>query len=134
MLALLWGLLVAILILLVSLVCLFSLLRVLKAPRTFAGLEKCTLLVVLGSGSERLCMCCSELQIESPLGGHTSEMFRLLDSLSLVRYEPRIYYVAQTDAMSTHKLEEFESKNPARQTASSSVRFLLQRDLIAGSF
>lgn len=41
------------------------------------------------------------------LGGHTSELIRLLGSLS-ENYQPRIYIVANTDKMSLDKIEQFE--------------------------
>jgi len=40
-------------------------------------------------------------------GGHTTEMLRLLGSLS-VYYQPRIYVLAETDKMSAEKITSFE--------------------------
>ncbi|XP_028413078.1 UDP-N-acetylglucosamine transferase subunit ALG14 homolog [Dendronephthya gigantea] len=43
-------------------------------------------------------------------GGHTKEMLLLLKGLSRFYY-PRIYVVADTDTMSSEKIENFEQKN-----------------------
>ena len=49
-------------------------------------------------------------------GGHTTEMLRLLENLSNA-YSPRHYIVADTDEMSTHKINSFEQiradRNPS---------------------
>ncbi|KAK3755308.1 hypothetical protein QZH41_014615 [Actinostola sp. cb2023] len=42
-------------------------------------------------------------------GGHTSEILRLMSGLSSM-YDPRIYVVADTDKMSTEKIETFENE------------------------
>lgn len=41
-------------------------------------------------------------------GGHTSEMLKLLKNFDRDIFSPRIYYVADTDELSTVKLEQFE--------------------------
>ena len=43
------------------------------------------------------------------VGGHTTEMFRLLSGTDLNIYKPRIYTIAATDTMSTTKMKEFEA-------------------------
>lgn len=40
-------------------------------------------------------------------GGHTTEILRLLESLSNA-YSPRHYVIADTDEMSAHKINSFE--------------------------
>lgn len=49
-------------------------------------------------------------------GGHTTEMIRLLGSLS-VYYQPRIYVLAETDKMSAEKITSFE-KNRTGEVSS----------------
>ena len=59
------------------------------------------------------------------LGGHTSEMLRLLAALNLQNYVPRHYIIADTDVMSEDKVRSFERNAPlndTRQTVSSSKR------------
>ncbi|KAM7444664.1 UDP-N-acetylglucosamine transferase subunit [Porites harrisoni] len=46
-------------------------------------------------------------------GGHTTEMMRLLGSLSSY-YQPRIYIVAETDKMSVEKITSFEKEKTNR--------------------
>lgn len=46
-------------------------------------------------------------------GGHTTEMMRLLGSLSSY-YQPRIYIVAETDKMSVEKITSFEKEKTSR--------------------
>ena len=46
-------------------------------------------------------------------GGHTTEMMRLLGSLSSY-YQPRIYIVAETDKMSVEKITTFEQEKTNR--------------------
>ena len=46
-------------------------------------------------------------------GGHTTEMMRLLGSLSSY-YQPRIYIVAETDKMSVEKISAFEKEKTNR--------------------
>ena len=46
-------------------------------------------------------------------GGHTTEMMRLLGSLSSY-YQPRIYIVAETDKMSVEKITTFEKEKTKR--------------------
>ena len=43
-------------------------------------------------------------------GGHGMEMTRLLSSLNKDHYSPRIYVIAQKDAMSRNKVEKLESE------------------------
>lgn len=50
-------------------------------------------------------------------GGHTTEILRLLESLSAV-YTPRHYVIADTDRMSEDKIRAFEA---ARQSSKSQV-------------
>ncbi|XP_055002331.1 UDP-N-acetylglucosamine transferase subunit ALG14 homolog isoform X3 [Sorex araneus] len=52
-------------------------------------------------------------------GGHTTEILRLLGSLSNA-YSPRHYVIADTDKMSTQKIKEFE-QNRANQDPSTRV-------------
>lgn len=47
-------------------------------------------------------------------GGHTAEMFALLESLELRRYTPRCYVVAATDTGSAAKAHAFEALASAR--------------------
>lgn len=51
-------------------------------------------------------------------GGHTTEMFGLLDKLPLERYHPRHYIVAATDKISVGKAEEYESRHGTGDSAS----------------
>jgi beta-1,4-N-acetylglucosaminyltransferase len=44
-------------------------------------------------------------------GGHTTEMFGLLDKMDLNKYDPRHYIVASTDTMSVSKAEEYETRH-----------------------
>ncbi|OWK04594.1 ALG14, partial [Cervus elaphus hippelaphus] len=46
-------------------------------------------------------------------GGHTTEILRLLENLSDA-YSPRHYIVADTDEMSTHKINSFEQNRADR--------------------
>jgi beta-1,4-N-acetylglucosaminyltransferase len=41
-------------------------------------------------------------------GGHTAEMFRIVDALDLNRYSPRVYVAAATDAMAHTKVKHHE--------------------------
>lgn len=43
-------------------------------------------------------------------GGHTTEVLRIMSSLSSMYY-PRIYVVADTDKMSKEKIESFENES-----------------------
>ena len=47
-------------------------------------------------------------------GGHTAEMFALLESLELSHYRPRCYVVAATDSGSAAKAHAFEAAAAAR--------------------
>ncbi|XP_043732563.1 UDP-N-acetylglucosamine transferase subunit ALG14 homolog [Cervus elaphus] len=71
---------------------------VVLSPRAPVPRRSLSLLVVAGSG------------------GHTTEILRLLENLSDA-YSPRHYIVADTDEMSTHKINSFEQnradKNPS---------------------
>uniref|UniRef100_A0A8C2RUK3 UDP-N-acetylglucosamine transferase subunit ALG14 n=1 Tax=Capra hircus TaxID=9925 RepID=A0A8C2RUK3_CAPHI len=71
---------------------------VVLSPRAPVPRRSLSLLVVAGSG------------------GHTTEILRLLENLSNA-YSPRHYIVADTDEMSTHKINSFEQiradRNPS---------------------
>ena len=65
----------------------------------------------------------SVLQIEHVfifVGGHTSEMLRLMGSLSSC-YQPRIYIVAETDKMSEDKINSFEKSKKKEDEDKSGV-------------
>jgi beta-1,4-N-acetylglucosaminyltransferase len=51
----------------------------------------------------------TQLMIVLGSGGHTTEMFSLLQQLPKNDYSPRIYIVANTDNFSVHKLREYEN-------------------------
>ena len=53
-------------------------------------------------------------------GGHTTEMMRLVGSLSSY-YQPRIYIVAETDKMSAEKIISFEKTKKMQDEESSEV-------------
>uniref|UniRef100_A0A8C6E0Q6 UDP-N-acetylglucosamine transferase subunit ALG14 n=1 Tax=Moschus moschiferus TaxID=68415 RepID=A0A8C6E0Q6_MOSMO len=74
---------------------------VVLSPRAPVPRRSLSLLVVAGSG------------------GHTTEILRLLESLSNA-YSPRHYIVADTDEMSTHKINSFE-QNRADRNPSAAV-------------
>ena len=57
--------------------------------------------------SERRTRLCKTLIVMGS-GGHTMEMLRLLGGLAPDRYSPRLYVVAETDAMSLEKVLNFE--------------------------
>ncbi|KAJ7386447.1 UDP-N-acetylglucosamine transferase subunit [Desmophyllum pertusum] len=56
-------------------------------------------------------------------GGHTTEMIRLLGSLSSY-YHPRIYVVAETDKMSAEKITSFERNKEEKDKESSEFKIL----------
>ncbi|XP_033636754.1 UDP-N-acetylglucosamine transferase subunit ALG14 homolog [Asterias rubens] len=100
----------------------------------FGGL--CFLLVLLflrlvvvlrGLGKQR-CMTHSNLRqlkvmIITGSGGHTTEILRLMGSLSDA-YSPRIYILADTDKLSEEKIKHFES---GRKTEGRNSQFSLER-------
>jgi beta-1,4-N-acetylglucosaminyltransferase len=43
-------------------------------------------------------------------GGHTAEMFKILDALDKTRYQPRVYIAANTDKLAAVKVQQHESK------------------------
>jgi beta-1,4-N-acetylglucosaminyltransferase len=53
-------------------------------------------------------------------GGHTAEMLKLLSGVSLTRYSPRTYIVAENDKLSKAKAEAFESS--AGGTGSANIK------------
>lgn len=61
-----------------------------------------------------LAMTCN---VDCPSGGHTTEIIRLMESLSAV-YTPRHYVIADTDRMSEDKICTFEA---SRQSSKSQV-------------
>ena len=64
-------------------------------------------LIVLGSGKYDHFDTSSSCQF-GHLGGHTTEMFRLLSGTNRNVYKPRYYMIASTDKMSAKKMNEFE--------------------------
>ncbi|CAF1413560.1 unnamed protein product [Adineta ricciae] len=64
-------------------------------------------LIVLGSGKYDHFSTSSSCQ-SGHLGGHTTEMFRLLSGTDPNVYKPRHYMIASTDKMSAKKMNEFE--------------------------
>ena len=60
-------------------------------PKFGDGKHKHRLCIVLGSG------------------GHTTEMFRMLQGVALDAFEPRLYVIATSDSHSEAKMNEFES-------------------------
>ncbi len=54
------------------------------------------------------------------LGGHTSEILRLMESLSAA-YTPRHYVIADTDTMSEEKIVTFESSKKLSDSESQQV-------------
>lgn len=47
------------------------------------------------------------MMLDSVLGGHTSEILRLVTGLS-VNFTPKVYVLADTDERSEHKVREVE--------------------------
>ncbi|KAG8132665.1 hypothetical protein E2320_010504 [Naja naja] len=77
------------------------------------------LLVVAGSGKTK--------KVNSVFsGGHTTEILRLLNSLSK-KYSPRHYVLADSDKMSEEKIRSFEQKRAAKYPDSSELQFALHR-------
>lgn len=64
-----------------------------------------------------LCLTCDDVHYDCPPGGHTTEILRLMESLSAV-YTPRHYVIADTDRMSEDKICTFEA---SRQSSKSQV-------------
>ncbi|XP_014299507.1 UDP-N-acetylglucosamine transferase subunit ALG14 homolog [Microplitis demolitor] len=54
---------------------------------------------------------CAKTMIVLGSGGHTTEMFKILNNLDVNKYKPRIYVLGHTDKMSESKINEFESCN-----------------------
>lgn len=67
---------------------------------------------------------CDDVRVDCPSGGHTTEILRLMESLSAV-YTPRHYVIADTDRMSEDKIRTFEA---SRQSAKSQVRVCHSQD------
>uniref|UniRef100_A0A8C8ZFC6 UDP-N-acetylglucosamine transferase subunit ALG14 n=1 Tax=Prolemur simus TaxID=1328070 RepID=A0A8C8ZFC6_PROSS len=59
-------------------------------------------------------------------GGHTTEILRLLGSLSNA-YSPRHYIVADTDEMSANKINSFELDRADRDPSNMSTRYYIHR-------
>ena len=50
------------------------------------------------------------------IGGHTSEILRLLAAVDLKTYVPRHYIIADTDKISEQKVRSFEENVPLNET------------------
>ncbi|XP_006075827.1 UDP-N-acetylglucosamine transferase subunit ALG14 homolog [Bubalus bubalis] len=59
-------------------------------------------------------------------GGHTTEILRLLENLSNA-YSPRHYIVADTDEMSTHKINSFEQIRADRNPSATFPEYYVHR-------
>lgn len=81
---------------------------VVLSPRTPVPRRSLSLLVVAGSG------------------GHTTEILRLLENLSNA-YSPRHYIVADTDEMSTHKINSFEQIRADRNPSATFPEYYVHR-------
>uniref|UniRef100_A0A8C6E445 UDP-N-acetylglucosamine transferase subunit ALG14 n=1 Tax=Moschus moschiferus TaxID=68415 RepID=A0A8C6E445_MOSMO len=81
---------------------------VVLSPRAPVPRRSLSLLVVAGSG------------------GHTTEILRLLESLSNA-YSPRHYIVADTDEMSTHKINSFEQNRADRNPSAAFPEYYVHR-------
>ncbi|XP_019812578.2 UDP-N-acetylglucosamine transferase subunit ALG14 [Bos indicus] len=81
---------------------------VVLSPRAPVPRRSLSLLVVAGSG------------------GHTTEMLRLLENLSNA-YSPRHYIVADTDEMSTHKINSFEQIRADRNPSATFPEYYVHR-------
>ncbi|XP_059941528.1 UDP-N-acetylglucosamine transferase subunit ALG14 homolog isoform X4 [Mesoplodon densirostris] len=77
-------------------------------PRAAVPRRSLSLLVVAGSG------------------GHTTEMLRLLESLSYA-YSPRHYIIADTDEMSAHKINSFEVNRADRNPSAMLPEYYIHR-------
>lgn len=75
--------------------------------------------VVLGSGEVKTKPILLDLSIWIPNelfeGGHTGEMFKLLQGLDLAKYTPLEFIVADTDAMSIEKVRQFVEPRQSTQ-------------------
>ncbi|MXQ79682.1 hypothetical protein E5288_WYG007192 [Bos mutus] len=60
------------------------------------------------------------------VGGHTTEILRLLENLSNA-YSPRHYIVADTDEMSTHKINSFEQIRADRNPSATFPEYYVHR-------
>ncbi|XP_058032090.1 calponin-3 isoform X3 [Ahaetulla prasina] len=67
-----------------------------------------------------------KLLVVAGSGGHTTEILRLLNSLSK-KYAPRHYVLADSDKMSEEKIRSFEQKRAAKYPDSSELQFALHR-------
>ncbi|XP_005204329.1 PREDICTED: UDP-N-acetylglucosamine transferase subunit ALG14 homolog [Bison bison bison] len=81
---------------------------VVLSPRAPVPRRSLSLLVVAGSG------------------GHTTEILRLLENLSNA-YSPRHYIVADTDEMSTHKINSFEQIRADRNPSATFPEYYVHR-------
>ncbi|KAF4021569.1 hypothetical protein G4228_013519 [Cervus hanglu yarkandensis] len=81
---------------------------VVLSPRAPVPRRSLSLLVVAGSG------------------GHTTEILRLLENLSDA-YSPRHYIVADTDEMSTHKINSFEQNRADRNPSATFPEYYVHR-------
>lgn len=68
-----------------------------------------------------LCLSCDDVYCARASGGHTTEIIRLMESLSAV-YTPRHYVLADTDRISEDKVRTFEA---SRQSAKSQVHSII---------
>lgn len=68
-----------------------------------------------------LCLSCDDVHRACASGGHTTEIIRLMESLSAV-YTPRHYVIADTDRISEDKVRTFEA---SRQSAKSQVHRII---------
>ncbi|XP_029804227.1 UDP-N-acetylglucosamine transferase subunit ALG14 homolog [Suricata suricatta] len=59
-------------------------------------------------------------------GGHTTEILRLLESLSNA-YSPRHYIIADTDEMSAHKINSFERNRADKDPSTMSPEYYIHR-------
>ncbi|XP_008056149.1 UDP-N-acetylglucosamine transferase subunit ALG14 homolog, partial [Carlito syrichta] len=59
-------------------------------------------------------------------GGHTTEILRLLGSLSAA-YSPRHYVMADTDEMSAHKISSFEQDRADRDPSHMCAKYYIHR-------
>lgn len=65
-------------------------------------------------------------------GGHSMEMCRLLSSLDLGSYNPRVYIVASNDSISTRKVEDFEREH--NKDSSPDIRLILRARNVRQSY
>lgn len=90
--------------------------------RNMASVQRrdgCTTLIVLGSGASLKISFLFHSSffngIFFHLGGHTTEMMRIMKGLSS-KYQPRIYVVAETDQISLNKVQKFETESGSSLT------------------